>query len=298
MSELVISGYYGFDNLGDEAILAAIVYGLNRREKYRITVLSANPGRTAARYPVKAVNRNSPAEVMRALNKSRVLISGGGSLLQDVTGWKTIPYYLSQVYLAQLLGKKTVFYAQGIGPVQGRLAQLLIKKIANRTDQITVRDLASKDLLLQFGVKEELIEITADPVFIFKKNYWEKGAQLLEKIGLTSEKKIIGISVRPWGDNRYLPELARAAERLAATTGYQVLIIPFHYQQDLAISRQLQGMITNALLLTTAYSPLEMLEIFAQLDFLIGVRFHSLVLQPSITAPLLRLIMIRRLMVF
>ena len=277
MPNILISGYYGFDNLGDEAILAAIIEGINKQRQYRITVLSANPYQTAARYGVAAVNRNNPAEVLGAIQKSELLISGGGSLLQDITGWRSIPYYLSHVLLAQLMRKKTVFYAQGIGPVRGKLAKFLIKQIGNRTDGITVRDTGSRDLLRQFGVRAELVRVTVDPVFIFKKKCWGQGWQLLNKAGLVPGKKIMAISVKPWGDNRYLRELARVAQSWSETTGYQLLIIPLHYQQDLAISQRLQAMLKDAHLLSKPYGPLEMLEIFAEIDFLIGVRFHSLV---------------------
>ncbi len=277
MRNIVISGYYGFDNLGDEAILAAIIEGIKQQRQNRITVLSANPSQTTVRYGVAAVNRNNPTDVLGAIQKSELLISGGGSLFQDITGWKSIPYYLSHVLLAQLLGKKTVFYAQGIGPVRGKLAQFLIKRIGNRTNEITVRDHGSRDLLRQFGIRAELVRVTVDPVFIFKKRCWGQGWQLLKKAGLAPEKKIMAISVKPWGDNRYLPELARAAQSWSETSGYQLLIIPLHYRQDLALSQRLQAMLKGAHLLTEPYGPMEMLEIFAEIDFLLGVRFHSLV---------------------
>ena len=41
------------------------------------------------------------------------MISGGGSLLQDVTGPLSIPYYLGIVVLAKLLGTRVVFTPRG-----------------------------------------------------------------------------------------------------------------------------------------------------------------------------------------
>ena len=42
--KIVISGYYGFDNLGDEAILKAIITSLKKVDStIDITVLSNNP---------------------------------------------------------------------------------------------------------------------------------------------------------------------------------------------------------------------------------------------------------------
>ncbi|MFP4016800.1 MAG: polysaccharide pyruvyl transferase family protein [Halanaerobiales bacterium] len=122
MHRYLISGYYGFDNNGDEAILMSIVAALQSINKeIKITVLSANPSVTAGRYNIEAVNRNKFTDIIMAIRNSDLFISGGGSLLQDVTGWKSVPYYLGQVIIAQMMGKKTAFYAQGIGPVKNKI---------------------------------------------------------------------------------------------------------------------------------------------------------------------------------
>ena len=46
--KIVISGYYGFDNSGDDALLMSIIDNLKKNdEKAEITVLSKNPQKTA-----------------------------------------------------------------------------------------------------------------------------------------------------------------------------------------------------------------------------------------------------------
>jgi polysaccharide pyruvyl transferase CsaB len=271
MFKLVISGYYGFDNLGDEAILAGMVSALRRQGKeLKIIVLSAQPDLTASRYGVQAVKRSSFPAVFREISSSDLFISGGGSLLQDVTGWKSIPYYLGQVFLARLLGKKTVFYAQGIGPIRSKINRILTGLVANRTDLITVRDQDSLAYLLNLGVTPDLINITVDPVFALKDKHREAGIQ--------SERPLIGISVRSWRDSSYLEKVARAADDFADLIGGEIIVIPLHYRQDQEISRQLVSLLRNkAGLLQERYSPLEILEAFAGLDFVIGVRLHALI---------------------
>lgn len=55
---VLISGYYGFGNLGDEALLDVIVKQLRTRYPAgSISVLSADPAGTAARLNVDAVPR-------------------------------------------------------------------------------------------------------------------------------------------------------------------------------------------------------------------------------------------------
>lgn len=120
MSDIVVSGYYGFANAGDEAMLAAMIEALTDIEPaIKITVISGNPEDTRQRHGVAAVYRLNYPEIARVLAKSQLLISGGGSLLQDVTSERSLYYYLSIMMLAKKLGKPVMLYAQGIGPVRG-----------------------------------------------------------------------------------------------------------------------------------------------------------------------------------
>ena len=114
----VISGYYGFDNCGDEAVLLAIIHCLKKlKPDVRIVVLSGNPKKTRELYAVEAVNRWNPFSVAIELLSCRLLISGGGSLLQDVTSTKSLRYYLAIINIAALFKKRIMIYSQGLGPL-------------------------------------------------------------------------------------------------------------------------------------------------------------------------------------
>ena len=96
MVNILISGYYGFDNIGDESILRTLVSSLREHiPDCSLTVLSHNPTSTREKYGVEAVDRMSPMAILHAVKKCDMLISGGGSLLQDVTSSKSLHYYLS-----------------------------------------------------------------------------------------------------------------------------------------------------------------------------------------------------------
>jgi polysaccharide pyruvyl transferase CsaB len=162
---VVLSGYYGFDNAGDEALLAAIAGTLRElKPEINIVVLSASPRRTQELHGVAAVSRFNPISLIQTLKRADLLISGGGSLLQDVTSWRSILYYLGVVTLALILGRPVMFYAQGIGPIRRPWARWLTRVIANRVRLITVRDQDSLNELKNLGVTKPPAYVTADPV--------------------------------------------------------------------------------------------------------------------------------------
>ncbi|MEW6308131.1 MAG: polysaccharide pyruvyl transferase family protein, partial [Bacillota bacterium] len=119
MARVTIAGYYGYGNAGDEAMLEAMLTGLRGlRPDVPITVLSGAPEATAGLHRVQAVNARSPGAVAKALLKSELVISGGGSLLQDDTSAQNLIYHLGILAFARWGGAKTMVYAQGIGPLR------------------------------------------------------------------------------------------------------------------------------------------------------------------------------------
>lgn len=164
---ILASGYYGFGNLGDEAILAALCrdlesLGIHRQE---IVVPSGDPERTAREHGVRTLARYDLKAIWKALGSARLLVSGGGSLLQDVTSKRSIPYYLTLVELALLRRVPVVMYAQGLGPIRSSLYCSWTARAYKRATACSVRDEASLGFLRSLGVPDEKVVLAADPVF-------------------------------------------------------------------------------------------------------------------------------------
>lgn len=187
--KICISGYYGFDNFGDETILKILVENLKNFEcNYEITVFSSNPNKTSTNLNVKSVRSFDILGVIKSLIKTDYLISGGGSLLQDATSKKSLIYYLGVLALAQFFGKKTIIFAQGIGPIKDKKLAILTKLILRNAKNITVRDDKSLNLLKSWGVSAIKCN---DPVWnieVHKKENTNKvGIQLRSFPTLTDE---------------------------------------------------------------------------------------------------------------
>ena len=282
MKKVIISGYYGFNNTGDEAVLEAMLSGMRseaagRGEEILFTVLSKYPAQTVAQHNVTAISRTNLMQIVSALFSCDLFISGGGGLLQDVTGLRlSVAYYLGLVLMARLLGKPAVLYAQGIGPVKRPVNRLLIRMIANRATFITVRDNDSLAELSRMGVSRPPTSLTADPAFLLTPaQTFSAPARSI----ISQERTKIGIVVRPWqGQTHYLKEIALAADVLAAELDALLVLIPMYHSEDLPVSRELATMLKHDTVILDEYlAPSELLGVICHLDLVLSVRLHALI---------------------
>lgn len=194
-----ISGYYGFNNFGDELILSVLCEKL-KKENAVITVFSVSPEETSKRYDVKSSPTFDILKVIKVLSTTDVLISGGGSLFQDSTSIKSILYYAFVLFTAQILGKETIIYRQGVGPLNNTISRFLVKNLFKRCISVTVRDEKSLKLLKNWGINAKLED---DPV-------WE--IQIPE----TAKTDTIGIQLRECTgmSDEFLKNLAQAVSKI------------------------------------------------------------------------------------
>lgn len=289
MSDIVISGYYGYGNAGDEAMLAAMIEVLTElASDIKITVISGNPNETRKRHGVASVYRLNYPEIARVLSSSQLLISGGGSLLQDVTSERSLYYYLSIMMLAKKLGIPVMLYAQGIGPVRGRLARSAMRYIGNMVDLITVRDEGSKAELKRLKVTKPQIHVTADPVLAMHPVDKQVGRDILRKAGLESTKPLIGISVREWKEwGHYKRVLAQVADQLAVEFDVRIVFLPMQWPEDVAVSRKIANYTAQgAIVLTEEYTTNELLSLVGNFELLIGIRLHALIFAAVMHVPM------------
>ena len=231
--DVVLSGYYGHKNSGDDALLSAIIKEIKQqKEDARFAVLSANPEETKNVYGVDAVNRFNPLAVYRAIKKTKLFINGGGSLIQDVTSSKSLYYYLLAIKAALKLKKKTMLYANGIGPVYRKKNKGYASKILNQVDYITLRDERSVEVLNSMGVTNPPICVTSDPSVSITPHGIERVKEIFnnERIDL---KPYFVISIREWKNKNIASEVAKAADYISKTYGLTPVFIPMQNPNDI-----------------------------------------------------------------
>lgn len=259
MTKYVISGYIGFDNFGDEAIAKVLTSYLKSNGAKKITVLSSNPHKTARLYDVYSANY---LKFFKPILESDVLISGGGSLLQDITSLKSLIYYLLVIVTALIFNKKVVIFAQGFTPFKTKLGRFFTKFVLAYCDKIYVRDSKSQEILKKMNLESELV---SDPVFAMSIPFVEKpegiGVQLRGFHTLTDE---------------FMQNLAYMISQ--KFKGEKIKLFSLQDSIDLPVLEQFSGMLYKNGIESEIYKNLTVekaVDELSKLEYLIGMRFHS-----------------------
>ena len=263
MANILISGYYGYDNFGDEAILSVLVDYL-RRNNHQITVLSGNPQKTAQTLGINAVKNFKLFDLMVAISRCDILISGGGSLLQDVTSLKSLLYYSFVIWLAQKTNKKTVIFAQGIGPLKSKLAKKIVPSIIKKCDIVTVRDEKSLEYLRENEINAQLV---SDPLFSVD-------------LPINKSNGAVGVQLRAFKnvDDVFLNNLAEYIVEHFSDKKIELYVL--QESLDYPISQKFEKILNK----TAPYIETEIIHNashndiitgISQLDYMIAMRFHA-----------------------
>jgi polysaccharide pyruvyl transferase CsaB len=273
-----LSGYYGYGNAGDEAVLAAILEALQvQKPDARFTIASGDPDSTTARfgseYPLDAVPRQGPRALAAAIKRCDVFISGGGSLLQDVTSLRNIVYYTSLMRFARLSRKPVAVYAQGIGPLLRPLSQKLTRAAVQNARVVTVRDEDSKSLLQRIGVRRN-IEVTADPV-------WNLTPASNEVTSTRNGKhQTFALSLRPWPSYEFDPARSATIRNglrvLKQESGAHLRFVPMQASSDSPIGELLREG-SDETVKTTDVHPRVIMATCGNCNVMIAMRLHALI---------------------
>lgn len=281
MINILIAGYHGFGNCGDEATLQAMTVNIrDMADDVKITALSYKPELTKIEYNIESVQRFNVMQVFNVIRHSDIILSGGGTLLQDGTSTRSLLYYLSIIKVAKILRKRVMLYANGIGPVNGRFNRQLIKYVVNKVDFITLRENMSAADLKAIGVKKPEIHITADPAFTLKSVSEDRVFDIFLKEGIPLDRDIIGVSVRSWNGfngEDFIGKIAAVCDRFVRE-GKTVLLIPMQFPKDVAISKKLMNIMSEkSFILKNEYTPSEILGIIGKVHVMLSMRLHTLI---------------------
>ena len=195
------------------------------------------------------------------------------------------------MWLAFFFRKKVFIYSQGIGPILSKFNRGLTAATLRHAHGIVVRDETSKELLIEIGLKEDDIIVTADPVLRIKKAGLNVGREILEKEGFNKEpeRMTIGFAIREKKtDSNFIDEICISIRRLIDEYQAQIVLIPFHFSEDMAVIEKIESRLgSDVCCIKHKYLTNEMLSIIGNMDILVGVRLHSLIHAAIMDVPMI-----------
>ena len=260
MTKAVISGYYGFKNFGDETILSVLIQHIKPMID-NITVFSSDIDYTKNEYDVDSVHSFDLKNVIKTIKSCDILISGGGSLFQDVTGIKSLLYYAFVILLAILFKKKIIIFAQGIGPLKNKISKIIVKELFKCCDLVTVRDENSLKILKEWNIKGYLV---CDPVFDIDIEAKEK-------------KSVVGIQLRDFHTVNYnlLNKIALLINAKFADKKIKLFILQNDYDTD--ISRKFEADLKSINKdIDIEITENNIIENISELEYFIAMRYHAI----------------------
>lgn len=285
----MVCGNYGAGNIGDEAILRALIQKFEK--EYSITVISARPEETVRAYGLKAVGRlpggvlsllratltprgrQQREQTRKAIAKCDVFLLGGGTLITD-TPLSSILIWSKQLAPAIEMNKEIWIYASGIGPVNGSFAQEIAKKMLKSASKVTVRDVRSLEWTRRLGMHDA--HKVMDPVFKLR---WAKGKPSRE----VAENTVI-IVPRFWRKNIVNIEnsFSKFVQYLCLKEGKKVIGIPFEKgsKKDIGLLNKIfdhARVGDRATIWKDYHDDIDVIRAISCADAVIGMRLHSLI---------------------
>ena len=276
MANLLLAGYFGAGNLGDDAILLGFVQGLGNT-KHNLTVMTGSPEETYRYYGLRGIDRRDSGAFKKAIEEADALVFPGGSIFQDSSSVQSVAYYGQLVKTAKAKGKKVIFLGQGVGPLDNFLAKRWATSAFNMADAVAVRDPGSLTTLQNLGVKRP-IRITADCAFLLPQPRESDGTGF--NVG---GMKAVGISVRPHGKKDDVKNLFGELARLL----FQAQVMPVFIEMDrvhdgaliLEISKAQGGKIPD---MRKVQTPMQLQQRMSRLEAVIAMRLHAGILATTV----------------
>lgn len=308
---ILIIGGYGFGNLGDEAVLSVIIRRLRKaKPNVKITVLSYDPQETRKLHNVSACRHfRTLIEVV----KSDEVIIGGGEVIAD----HKKPWFLylltciSLVSLTKLFkrGKKLRFCAIGVHPITSPISKVVISKLMNFSNAISVRDISEKEFR-ELGVRKKF-SIVPDPTFDLEPADHEKARTMLHREGVNLAKFLVGLSIASVKNKELNERLIRVVSQVAgwllSQPNTEVVFISTsnhkyrHLEKDLLMAERLYRAINrkrNFKILKRQYTPQEAEAIIGQMNLFVGMRLHPLIFAYNMKVPLISIAYYKRVISF
>ena len=268
---LLLCGYYGENNLGDDALLLVLLQQIPAGFSLLITANDQEALRALAPM-ADGVARRSLGSVLAAVGRADALILGGGSLLQDSTSLRSLIYYLLLIVTARIQRRPILLWGQGLGPLNRPTSRWLVRQVLPLCTAASWRDRSSLERSRRWAPRLPA-QMAPDPVWQMPPQSWSGGVSIVVCWRPTSLLDDSGWSV-------LLSALDDLAEQLQAPVRW----LAFHQHQDAVLFDALKerGLIPASLAArSSTIVPRSVETVFATVRkarLVVPMRLHALIL--------------------
>ncbi len=294
--EILVSGYYGFGNAGDDSIAATILQNIRAvKPDARVTFLCKKPKENRKKYGARTIGRFNLFAVLSEMRHAKLLISGGGNLLQNTTSSRSLFYYTAMIRLAKAMGLKVYVYANGVGPIFGKKHEQCVLKTLALADRITFREQQSVDYVASLGFDKDRILLSADPALTLSPAPAERIDYLMRAVSgdrffavsLRSFSALRSEEVEGMSEETFAKLLAGEIDRIAAETGAVPLYLVMQSSRDRALSEQVNALTKTQGFVLPSLTASELLGVLTRTELVLAMRLHLLIYGAAAGKPLL-----------
>ena len=291
---ILVSGYYGFGNAGDDSIAAALVAGIRAcAPDMPITFLCKDTKNSAKKYGVRTVPRFNIPAVLREMRTARLLISGGGNLLQNTTSARSLFYYTTIIRLAKRRGLRVFVLGNGLGPILGEKYERDVAKTLALADRITLREPQSLEYAASLGIPRDRLALSADPALLLAPADARRVDYILKNVGnvphfavsLRSFATLRSEEVDGADEDSFVATFAAEVDAIAARTGAKPLYILMQSSRDRALTEKVNAAAAVKGEILGGLTAREIMGVLGRCEFVISMRLHLLIYAVAVGKP-------------
>ncbi|MBV6459068.1 MAG: hypothetical protein HONBIEJF_02208 [Fimbriimonadaceae bacterium] len=279
-ARLLISGYFGEGNLGDDAMLLGFVHGIGKLP-VDLAVLSGSPEETHRNYGLRSVPRKDMGSVQQAIENCDALVFAGGSIFQDVTSVKSVAYYSHLIKSAKKAGKKVVLLGQGIGPLTTFFGKKFAIGALNQCDAIAVRDPQSAAALRSLGIKVQA-RAAGDLAWLLPKPIGGEDVSSFQ----VGDMRTVGLAPRPFGKDKDTVQLFGSLCRVLFESKFMPVLIEMDRELDGPLLNEIEksqgGKVPSIRRVSTVP---QLQQRMSRMDSVIAMRLHAGILAAGVGVP-------------
>lgn len=295
-TSVLVLGYFGFGNAGDDAIGTATVRELQNLSSGTNVIATTGPERIFAQEDVQTIPFSLKAILLSTTKVDKLVVTGGThfhTIGNSASRLKVYLFYLLLIIWAKIWRTEVDMVTHGIGPVNGRIFGWMTHAILRFADGVSVRDRKSVREIASLSSDRfaETVEIGFDVAPLLndatKRPSVNKSDTVPDKSDLT-----LGVSVtpafskyydNPRNDDKLVNRLSQAIEKEVDEGRVDdVIIFALHsgeFNDDLTMSRNLDSALKGASTEVRIYEndPEAFINSICEADRFVGMKYHSLV---------------------